>query len=291
MVAETRWWGDFTVPKDSTLRWQIGPTTLWIHRTARDWRLASLSGSDPFDSRLGIAEPLREGDERPAEGTVTRYALRDEDDTVHLVPAHADRPVIVNAERPFFLPPGEEATLYIGTPLWVRILVGRRAVELTELPLFRPSDTWFGPNTLSGELCYAARTTARLQLENLPLRPHRAVSAARIRNRANTSLPLEKLKLPVKHLSIYCSEAGHMWTEQLTLERQADSEHANVRLDGKPTRIVGAVTFVSPPREKISKGFLVETFGGFFAKKPEKKDERVPRKAAAPADPDGRADV
>ena len=289
MVAETRWWGDFTVPKDRTVLWQIGPTTLWIHHGPRDWRIATVRGDDPFDSRLCIAQPTDEmGD---PDLSVARYALRDEDDTVRLSPLHADRPVVVSAQKPFYLPAGEEATLYIGTPLWVRIQAGRRQVTLTEFPLFRPSDTWFGPNTLTGELCYASRTTARLQLENLPLRPHRAVSAARIRNRAPTSLLLEKLKLPVKHLSLFCSDAGHLWTDSLTLERHEDSEHATVRLDGKPTRVVGRTTFVGPPREKISKGFLLETFGGFFAKKPEKKDERVPAKAPAPGDSDSGVDV
>jgi len=289
MVDETRWWGEFTVPKDRVLRWQIGPTTVWIHHTQRDWRIARRTGTDPFDTRLSVAQPSEV--EYDASANPARYALRENDDTVRVVPAHADRPVIVNTAKPFYLPPGEETTLFIGTPLWIRILAGRRNVTLEEFPLFRPSDTWFGPNTLTGELCYASRTTARLDLGNLPLRPHRAVSAARIRNRATTSLLLERFKVPVRHLSLFSSAAGHLWTESLTVERQEDSEHASVRLDGKPTRIVGSTTFVSSPREKVSKGFLLETFGSFFAKKPEKEDESVPRKAPVAGDADSGADV
>jgi len=52
-------------------------------------------------------------------------------------------------EQPLGVPPGEQASVYVSSPLWVRIETGKPAKLLCELPTFRPSDTWFGPNTIS----------------------------------------------------------------------------------------------------------------------------------------------
>lgn len=118
---------------------------------------------------------------------------------------------------------------------------------------------------MTGELCYALRTNARLHLEHVPRRPHRATLAVRIRNNAPSVLQIEKLKVPVPHLSLFASPEGQLWTEGLTLENTKASEGTNVKLDDKPMRIAGAQR-IAGPRKRISKGFLLDAFGGFFGK-------------------------
>ena len=283
MGRAQNWWGDFQLENGQTRRWQIGPTTLWVTRTHNEWRVANQQGEDPLDSRLAVAEPC---DEEPSElAEIKRFAVGGESSALRLVPALADRPVITKTEQPLYLPPGEEATLYIGSPLWLRVYVGSKLTELVDFPIFRPSDTWFGPDTLSGELCYASRTTARLNLDNLPLRPHRAISAARIRNNAKSKLHLEKLKLPVQNLSLFVSEQGHLWTEALTLVREDDSDAASVRLD-KQTAGTVAARLVAPARVKVSAGFLLDAFGGLFGRKVGKDDERVSKQPGRVSDTD-----
>ena len=94
----------------------------------------------------------------------------------------------------------------------------------------RPSDTWFGPSTLEGELCYESKTAVRFNLDNVPRRPHRAISVVRIRNRTDTQLSLERLKIPLPNLSLFGTEDGQLWTESITLERDEDGENATVKL-------------------------------------------------------------
>ena len=60
-----------------------------------------------------------------------------------------------------------------------------------------------------------------------------------------------------------------MWTEALTLEHENDTDKANVRLDKKPALTMES-TLVTQPRTKISRGFLLDAFGGLLAKKKEK---------------------
>lgn len=261
------WWGDYEIDIEQTLRWQIGPKTLWITRGDKEWRITTAEGRDHLDNRLTIAEAA----ERPVgEGLdVRRFSVRGEDRTIRLVPALPDRPMIVKAEEPFFIPMKDEVTLYVSAPLWLGIYAAGSDSKLVDVSLIQPSDTWFGPDTLSGELCYASRSSARLHLENLPERPHRSVSALHIRNSAKSVLAVEKLKVPVQHLGLFVSEGGHLWTEALKFEREEDTEEARIRIDKRPAKI-GYEIQVATARMKKSSGFLLDAFGGLISKLREK---------------------
>jgi hypothetical protein len=262
VISKSRWWGDYEVGKNKTLRWQIGPKILWISRDQQEWRIASIEAQDLLDSRLIVAETTKEpnGDDID----VWRFAVQSESNTVRLVPALPDRPLVVKTTKPIYLPSMEEAILFVSIPLWLRIYVGEGSVDLMDSAIVRPSDTWFGPNTMKGDLCYASQTSARLHIENLPLRPHRSITSVRIRNNSTLKLHIERLKIPVNNLSLFSSEKGHLWTEALTLERVEDTDRANVQLDKKPT-LIKESTLVTQPRTKISKGFLLDAFGGLLA--------------------------
>ena len=196
------------------------------------------------------------------EGEVRRYGFRDAGTTIELTPVAADRPMVFFPERAFYLPAGEELSLFVGSPIWIRFEADGK--ELFEFPSFRPSDTWFGPNTITGELCYSAKTSARLHLGNLPIRPHRVVSAVRIRNRASDILSLEKLKMPLPNLSLFAGLDGRLWTEQIALDREEDGDFAEMKLDKAPPEIAGKTEKVAGPREKPDRKTLVRAFTGIL---------------------------
>jgi len=267
VISMSRWWGDYEIAKNQTLRWQIGPKILWISRGDKEWKVASIEAQDPLDSRLIVAETTNEPDGDDID--VWRFAVKSESNAVRLVPALPDRPLIVKTTKPVFVPSMEETILFVSIPLWLRIVAGGGSSELMDSAIVRPSDTWFGPNTMKGDLCYASQMSARLHIENLPLRPHRSITSVRIRNNSILKLHIERLKIPVNNLSLFASEKGHLWTEALTLEQENDTDKANVRLDKKPALTMES-TLVTQPRTKISRGFLLDTFGGLLAKKKEK---------------------
>ena len=258
------WWGDYEIGPEETRRWQIGPMSLWVTRGEGEWRIATTEGDDPLDSRLSVAETAEEpvGDDVDAR----RFAVRGDDRIVRLTPGLPDRPLIVKAATPFFIPTTQEVTLYVSSPLWLRVYTGEDGHELLDVPLDRPSDTWFGPDTMSGEMCYASQSSARMHLESLSVRPHRSISALRVQNSAASTLQFERLKVPVQHLSLFTSEEGHLWTEALQLDRRDETANANVDLVRERVR---TQAFVAPPRIKLGKRGLSDALGRIFGKKGE----------------------
>jgi hypothetical protein len=264
-IKKSLWWGHFTIPEDRAGYWRIGPLDLWVYRSRQEWRLASENGSDPLDEGLRVEVPLAK-DLPEDQPNAHRFGFRKTKGTLQLVPTLADRAIVINPATPFSLLPNEELTIYVSTALWVKIQAGEPPHDLLEIPTYRPSDTWFGPSTREGELCYAGRTSARQQLENLPIRHHRAVSSVRVRNLANSNLSVERLKLPMPHMSLFASEDGQLWTETVTLQREHDGELAALQLSKKPPAMITKPRLICGPREQPTKGLLIRAFGGLIGR-------------------------
>ena len=105
---------------------------------------------------------------------------------------------------------------------------------------------------------------ARLVLGEVPFRPHRAVTMVLIRNQAEDSLYLERLKLPVNHFSLFAAENGYFWTEQATLIRKKADELSELKLGKTPPREAGKVNLITKAR--LQEGVLLKmrAFGKFL---------------------------
>jgi len=259
----SRWYGTFEVPINGVGTWQIGPYDLWVQRSECEWRLASLQGRDSLDRTLRVDVPSDTTD--PPEGAqIKRIAFETSPESVTLGPALADRPVVVSPEDPLQVPTDEKVILYISTPVWVELTTESGRVVLIDEPTHRPSDTWFGPSPMRGELCYATRTAARMVLENIPPRPHRVISVVEIKNRAKDSLTVDRLKIPTPHLSVYVTPEGGLWTETLTFDHHGDGEMAAVMLSSAPPANASGATLARGPRVPMETGLLTRTFGGLL---------------------------
>jgi hypothetical protein len=256
------WWAPREVAENQGLRCVLGPLTLTLFRSTDAWRVWIARGeadeSRPAEARLEILDCM------PDDGDSERFVFARSPGHLRLRPLLADRPVVVNARQSVFIPPGEQTTLYLSTPVWVSIDLGEPAQSLKEIPVLRMSDTWFGPSTREGELCYAARTHARSHLDEVPRRPHRAVTPVTVRNEARSLLPIEKLNLPVPLLAVYGAEDAGLWTEAVHLTRAADNDLAALRVvPGVPALAPGAKR-LSGPRIEHGRGGLVRAFSGLF---------------------------
>lgn len=262
----TTWFGDFTLAPGETRRWRMGPKTMWVSRAREEWRILTREGDDPLDEVLEVAEP----DDPPAGDDLRLFRfVAPPGDEFRLLPALPDRPVVVRSQEPVLILPGSTASFYISCPLWVQLWFAGATSPTMDRPVFRPSDTWFGPNTMDGELCYASRTSARQSLEDLAARPHRAVAPVRIRNHASTGLELTRLKLPVQQLSLFASRPGALWTERVTFKRDDKTVGAQALLSNQPPAGV-EVTLLARPRHPLKRGFFVDAFDGIWHKGGEK---------------------
>jgi len=260
---QSLWWKEMEFPVGETLCWEIGPFSVWITRTDSEWRVAheytSHEEDRPLEWRVefGRCEPSERA-------VVSRYVFGLTSARLSLKPALADRPVVTRPHTPFYIPSGIDATIFVSTPLWVRIEVNDPPVFLQELPIVRPSDTWFGSSTLEGEICYATRTSARLRLGEVPRRPHRAITPVMVHNRAPSNLFLERLSIPVPYLGLYTDAQGLLWTEPLSLVRQAETERAGVRVGEVPQSQAERPVRLVEPRQKPETGMLVRAFSSIF---------------------------
>jgi hypothetical protein len=254
------WWDPVEVPPGEQLACQLGPMTLTIGHGDDEWSLSTSSiaedeapASASFQTARGLPESMDE-----------RFVHAGESNQVTLLPMLADRPVVIRPRQPVFLLSGQTITLYLSTPVWLKILVGDPPVLLKELALMRLSDTWFGPNTREGELCYAGRTQARHDPKDLPDRPHRAITPLTIQNKAASPLPLEKISLPVPMLALYGDAGGKLWTQAVTLTREGQSDLASVRIDSSQKAGGPELTRLAGPRQEPGRGGMTRAFSLLF---------------------------
>ena len=269
MINETQtpssWWGKFFLDIGHNRQWKIGPLTLIVRRLSGEWQLAH-ERLDEFDSSE-VDWTITDTEQLPESlDDYSRYVFNDSTGQLSITPMLADRPIISRPLTPFNLTAGEQVTLYVSMPLWIKLSVGTTAEKaLKEIAIQRPSDTWFGPSTLEGELCYASSTHCRLNLDDLPQRPHRAITPVLIRNQADTNLSLERLNLPAPLLSLYACSDGQLWTPQVTLNREKDGDMAELKIDNRPPEQAELIQQLSEPRNKSDNGALFRAFNAVFS--------------------------
>ncbi|MFW2373713.1 MAG: hypothetical protein ACN4GM_11380 [Gammaproteobacteria bacterium] len=263
--AASSWWGDFTFDSGQCRQWHIGPLTLIVRRLNGEWQIAHERMQELDNNH--VSWHITDTDQLPESlSDNSRYVFRDTSGQLNITPMLADRPIISRPLTPFNLTAGEEVILYVSMPLWLQLAVGSSPHKaLKVIAIQRPSDTWFGSSTLEGELCYASNTHCRLNLDELPQRPHRAITPVLIINHADTTLSLERLNLPAPLLHLYASSNGQLWTPQVTLIREKDGDMAELKIDNKPPEEAEQAVQLSEPRNKADSSVIFRAFNAVFS--------------------------
>ena len=251
------WWGPLALPDQGYASLQLGPLHLLASRADSVLQLAWRSEGDPLDARF--ERSVLDAWDPPDGYAVQRFAVGS--GTLRLAPRLPDRFVVARPEQATVVPAGGRLVAYLSAPMWVAVLEGE--VQLADLPVYRPSDTWFGPSTIEGELGYALRTSLKTSHERLFLRPHRAVTRVSIENRGALPLEITRLRLPMGELSLYRGEAA-LWTEELRLVRSGDDDNADVTVGRGAPPEAGKVELVAAPRSPGSTTTILRVFNSLF---------------------------
>jgi hypothetical protein len=197
--------------------------------------------------------------------TPLRYCFSHMCDSVRLIPALPDRPVVTKPDTPLYVYPGEQVTLYLSFPLWLRVEVGEPSRLLKEIPLYRLSDTWFGPNTREGEICYASHTAGTVNLHDLVRRSYRASTAIVVRNRSHAPLYIERLNVNLPYLSLYADVDNMLWTNALVLEHQGGDGLSNLQIERRAPSEAKGGQFIIGPRQVEHRSALVRAFSSMLS--------------------------
>jgi len=255
------WWGTVEFSEGFTKRWEIGPLTLWIRRLAEEWWIAFERDENKLQ-RLTMAPEYVDSDWMD-HASLERYLTRHAQPLLHITPTLADRPVVTRPVIPFHLCAGEEATVYVSLPAWIRLDAGPLRLLLKEIAIQRLSDTWFGPSTLEGELCYASTTHCRQDLREVPLYPYRTITPVLIQNRSKQTLVLERLSLPVHFLSIYGSPENTLWTSMVSL-RWEHGATVSMEIEAQAPAQAGKAQILCGPRSEPEKGGVIRAVASLF---------------------------
>lgn len=254
MTTSGTWWGEVEIPRGKAGRFRVGPLELAVQHRKAEWRLMRRQRAEEdevgVEAPVDIAEPY-------ADATVTRYATSRPGDRVSVGPVLPDRAVVTKPEHPVTVPPRDEATIYVGSPLWVRVALVDPDTELEQMPCLPPISTWWGRDPTEGELCYATRTWGRLDADQVVIHPHRVATRVKILNRDATPLLFDRLYLPLSRLSIF-ADGAHLWTEDVTLEREAGEDATLV-----PDKAHKDMKRLAAPRNG-SQHALFRAFGSLF---------------------------
>lgn len=263
ILSHKPWFGHFNFDRAQTNQWRIGALAVSVQRHASEWQVCHLNTGAAIDEQAAI-EVTENAGQQPEGSRCQRHAVALSNQPLKVLPALADRPVVTRPLIPFHLHPGQETLLYVGTSIWLQIHAFEAGPLLLDLPVQRPSDTWFGPSTREGELCYAARTRAILDLQDLPSRTIRATTPVRIKNNGQTSLLLERLLLPIPQLSVFATHDNRLWTEELSIHCNQEMRSAHLRIGSGAPTIAGSTRQLNPPRMLAERGVFTRALGAIF---------------------------
>lgn len=243
--------------------WSIGERQLVIQRQASEWNTWNLETETENSETLVRADYTDQA--LPDHALLGRHLQVATAASLRVMPALADRSIVARPSVPLRLLGGEQTRIYVSTPLWFKALTLPGELSLLDVPFWRPSDSWFGPSTREGEMCYAKYTDARMQIKLLEQRSHRAITPIFIHNKQKEALLIERLNVPVHLLSLYQDAHQGLWTNTINVTREEDDDLIELQLEKQAPTEVQDACLVAGPRIASDRHTLIRSLGSLFA--------------------------
>lgn len=263
MTVSSTWWGDFKFAQNETKCWRIGERVIAITRNEREWLIHDKTTDLEINQAIKVSKPKAK--ESFEEAICTRFLLANTNDTITIEPSLADRAMIVRPSVPFIIMPSENIKVFVSTPLWMTILIAQLDIPITDIPFWRPSDSWFGPSTMHGDICYSKYTDAKIDIDTLEKRAHRASTMVTIKNDQEEPLTIERLNLPVPALKLYVDENKDFWTDQVVIKQSIEHGKSVSELRHSPPEHSSSMSLVSESRELSKKSSFLSSIKSLIA--------------------------
>jgi len=242
-------WKYYEVNESQPLDWRIGNLHIWCAKDGLELKIAHR-----YDSGGEGKNELE-----TAMLSWQRWALRQKNPKVQLLPAMPDMPLMVKPENKLHIAEDASTRIYVKVPVWVRlVLESSQDTVLLELPSVPLSKTWFG-SYVDGELCYWLSSGARR--EALPDPEHRnsAICPILLIDKSPEDLDVEKICLRTENMTIF-DDGVQLWTDETRIIFKGMTEVSQIEVTGKAPDESPKAVMISSPREVQRKSISAKTF-------------------------------
>ena len=242
---------DLPLGSGESFHLRFGPLDLYIEQISSEFRVRWMTSNDWMDSSFHYHYPFT-GMYPNNLLAEKRFAYSKKAPVLKVCPCLGEKPFVVKPDTTFMILPGEKAKIFLSTPMNVRLYDKGSGDIIDEIPILKRVQTWFGETPTSGQLCFFTRIHAALLEENLPFRPHRAMTHVYIENSSGKPLPIKKLKIPVNNLTLYQDARGLFVSSSLSLRIDHKENLKDLKIF-PPSEDVEDLEIVQQPRDLIPK--------------------------------------
>ncbi|MCB0377819.1 MAG: DUF432 domain-containing protein [Bdellovibrionales bacterium] len=228
---------------------RYGPLDLYLERAESQLRLRWMTSQDFMDSSFEYQLPFK-GMFPENLLSEKRFAFTGKIPPLKILPCLGEKPFVARPETPFMILPGEKTSIYLSTPMSLRIMDNQSHQIIDELPVIERTKTWFGDSFTSGQLCFFTHIHAALKEDELPFRPHRALTLVTIENRSKKTIQIKRLKIPAPYLTLYQEERGVFVTSTLNVKCDIKGKVKELKIV-RPSLGDGKNVQIFPPREAL----------------------------------------
>lgn len=255
-IADFQKWGTYPLNSDRAIsHLRLGDLNLWMQRKDDEVWIGNNYRQEGNKSAAAQSEP-------PADLEWSRWAPKELEDSVTLLPVFPDLPLVVNSEFPLRVTPKSSIKIYTRIPVWLRISMGKTDMILAELPTVKLSRTWFG-TPMEGELCYWATTKARRSLDNVEKKSHLVSCPIQITNKTEEDLDFDKFCLRVERLKIFAYQ-DELWADETRIVYQGEDQHSDITMSGQLPKGMEGAKLISSPRKPLQRSLATRTFRKIF---------------------------
>lgn len=190
-----------------------------------------------------------------------RTIISDTLNTILVLPALPDKPVVLKPENIFRILPHAFITIYIKFAVWVQLYSGGIKKDenlMLEFSSTELSNTWFGAPD-EGEAAYSSFFYPVSEYTNDLEGPDYIVSPIKLINESSSVLDFERLSVPVMYLTLY--SLNHLlFSNEIRIKYKGENQVADVSYAKQPPAIHQGMKQISVPRKEVPGGILHKSF-------------------------------
>ena len=251
-------WKKYQIKVNQTLGFKAGYAEVFIKHVSNGWLVKTTSLAQAVDEMEAIkVDDLLDDQE------VLHFYSGNTSELI-LVPALPNKAVVFRNNKTIKVSAGESTRLFFTIPISMQFYFDevKDETRLTEVPLRRLSDTWFGEMD-NGEPAYSIGSTYYKSLAEVDARVWEAIVSVEIINNTFGVLDLQRLILRVEEFNLY-RKGDQILTNHVTIEFKGQEQVESVNLSTRDDIHGDKFEQVANKRLSDSKKLLRRSF--FFIK-------------------------